>query len=227
LNTQVNLTKRIRLADGSTRFCPVVLAANGRIRADYVLVDGKPEHHPEGRYYLDWYEGSRRIRRSVGTNPAQASAKRHLQEGILAAKHSGMENIPELGAGINGTGKVLVSAVAVYLEDIRLAKKPKTYAAYKTALDYFTESCTRATVQEIQRADLLKFSAFLRDKKKLSPRTVYNKFENVMSFLKAQGIRGLVSKNDWPRYVEDEPEVYEREELNKFFAACDCGLNSS
>jgi hypothetical protein len=42
-----------------------------------------------------------------------------------------------------------------------------------------------------------------------------------MSFLKANRIGGLPSKNDWPRYVEDEPEIYEREDLDKFFAACD------
>ena len=42
-----------------------------------------------------------------------------------------------------------------------------------------------------------------------------------MSFLKAQGIRGLVQKNDWPRYTEEEPEIYEREELEQLFAACD------
>ena len=42
-----------------------------------------------------------------------------------------------------------------------------------------------------------------------------------MSFLKTNGIRGLAGKNDWPRYVEDEPEIYEREDLGKFFAACD------
>src|SRR5947208_12823794 len=41
------------------------------------------------------------------------------------------------------------------------------------------------------------------------------------SFLKAQGVRGLVGKNDWPRFVEEEPEVYEREELEKLFAVCD------
>ena len=42
-----------------------------------------------------------------------------------------------------------------------------------------------------------------------------------MSFLKAQGIRALVGKNDWPRFVEEEPEVYEQEDLDKLFAACD------
>jgi integrase len=38
-----------------------------------------------------------------------------------------------------------------------------------------------------------------------------------MTFLKANGIRGLVGKNDWPRYTEEEPEMYEQEELDKLF----------
>jgi integrase len=42
-----------------------------------------------------------------------------------------------------------------------------------------------------------------------------------MTFLKAQGMRGLVGKNDWPRYTEEEPEMYEQEELDKLFEACD------
>src|SRR6266550_4430421 len=100
-------------------------------------------------------------------------------------------------------------------------KKQKTYAAYSTALKYFQESCPKMYLADIDRKDLLKFSAFLRDVKQQSPRSVYNKFENIMTFLKAQGVRGLVGKNDWPRFVEEEPEVYEREELEKLFAVCD------
>jgi integrase len=38
-----------------------------------------------------------------------------------------------------------------------------------------------------------------------------------MTFLKANGILGLVGKNDWPRYTEEEPEMYELEELEKLF----------
>lgn len=34
---------------------------------------------------------------------------------------------------------------------------------------------------------------------------MYNKFKNVMAFLKAHGIPGLVGKNGWPRYTEEEP----------------------
>jgi integrase len=42
-----------------------------------------------------------------------------------------------------------------------------------------------------------------------------------MSFMKAQGIRGLVGKNDWPRFTEQEPEVYERAEMEKLLKICD------
>jgi len=68
---------------------------------------------------------------------------------------------------------------------------------------------------------LLKFAGFLRDQKKQSPPSVFNKFETVITFLKANGIRGLVAKNDRPRYTEEEPETYEQEELDKLFKACD------
>ena len=40
MNRQVNLTKRVKTKNG-LRYCPVVLAANGRIKPNYVLVDGK------------------------------------------------------------------------------------------------------------------------------------------------------------------------------------------
>ena len=215
MNRQVNLTKRVVTASGK-RFCPVVLAANGRVKPDWVIVDGKQERHPEGRYYLDWYEGTKRIRRTAGKDAAEADAKRLRQEQILASKAHGIKVVePTEGSAL------LIDAAHIYLSDIKLAKKPKTHAAYKTSVDYFLESCKKQKLEEIERSDLLKFKAYLRDGKKLEPRTVWNKFSNVMSFLKAQGIRGLASKNDWPRFVEEEPEVYEREDLDKFFAACD------
>jgi hypothetical protein len=62
----------------------------------------------------------------------------------------------------------------------------------------------------IDRKDALEFCAFLRDKKQQAPRSVYNKFESLMTFLKMNRIRGLVGKNDWPRYVEEEPEIYSK-----------------
>jgi integrase len=73
----------------------------------------------------------------------------------------------------------------------------------------------------VDRRHMLEFAAFLRDEKEQAPRSVYNKFENVMTFLKANKVRDIVGKTDWPRYTEEEPEIYEPEELTKLFNACD------
>lgn len=54
-NTQskeVNLTKRVQTGNGM-RYCPVVLAGNGRVKPDFVVVNGQPERHSEGAYYLN------------------------------------------------------------------------------------------------------------------------------------------------------------------------------
>ena len=69
MNRTVNLTKRIQTVKG-LRYCPVVLAANGRIRADLVVVNGKEERHPEGAYYLEWHDNGKRTRLSVGKDAA-------------------------------------------------------------------------------------------------------------------------------------------------------------
>ena len=212
----VNLTKRVQTAEG-LRYCPVAQSANGRVKPDLVVVNGHQERHPEGAYYLEWREDGKRIRLSVGKDAQDADARRQRKEAELTALNSGVSVIPE-----NSNGRrTIATAVAAFLDETELTKKPKTLAAYTTALNYFTESCPKLYLQDIERADLLKFCAFLRDKKKQAPRSVYNKFENVMTFLKANGIRGLVGKNDWPRYTEEEPEMYEQDELDKLFKACD------
>jgi integrase len=218
-NTQskeVNLTKRVQTSKG-LRYCPVALSPNGRVKPDLVLVNGRPERHSEGAYYLEWREKGRRVRLSVGKDAQDAAAGRQRKEAELNALNNGVSVRPEAGDGHPS----VAASVAKFLEETELTKKPKTLAAYTTALNYFTESCPKLYLQDIERADLLKFCAFLRDKKKQAPRSVYNKFENVRTFLKANGIRGLVGKNDWPRYTEEEPEMYEEAELDKLFKACD------
>jgi integrase/recombinase XerD len=216
MNREVNLTKRVQTPHG-WRYCQVVLSSNGRVKPDVVLVNGKQESHKEGAYYLEWREGSRRVRLSVGKDPADASARRQRKEAELNAVNNGVAVVPD---GQNGN-RSITAAVVDFLYETKLSKKPKTLAAYSTALTYFSESCHKLNLEEIDRKDLLKFSAFLRDDKEQAPRSVYNKFENVMTFLKANGIRGLVGKNDWPRFTEEEPEIYEQEELDKLFAMCD------
>ncbi len=214
---KVNLTKRVRLGD-ELRYCPVVEAANGRVRPHVVMVDGREERHAEGAYYIEWREGTRRVRLSVGNDPAEAWVRQKKKKAELEAIANGVP----LASANGATDRQLLSvAVAEYLEEVKLTSKPGTLAGYTTSLDYFTESCHKLSLGDVDRRDLLKFVAFLRDEKGHSSRTCWNKFNNVVSFLKSRGIHGLVKKTDWPRYTEEEPEVYEREDLDALFAACD------
>ena len=160
-NTQskeVNLTKRVQTSKGP-RYCPVGLSANGRVKPDLVIVNGQLERHPEGAYYLEWRENGRRVRLSVGKDAADASARRLRKEAELNAVNNGAIIVPE---GKDGHRSIAAS-VADYLDETKLTKKPKTVAAYSTALAYFVESCHKLNLEDIDRRDLLKFHAFLRD----------------------------------------------------------------
>src|SRR4051812_3963528 len=93
-NREVNLTKRINTPSGM-RYCPVVLSVNGRVKPDMVLVNRKEEHHPEGAYYLEWREGVKRVRLSVGNNASDAATRRLRKESELNAINNGVAVVPE------------------------------------------------------------------------------------------------------------------------------------
>ena len=141
-NTQsreVNLTKRVQTTKGP-RYCPLVLSPNGRVKPDLVIVNGQQQRHPEGAYYLEWRENGRRIRLSVGKDPQDAAARRLRKEAELNALNQGVTVVPENG---DSGHRSVATAVARFLEETELTKKPKTLSAYTTALNYFTESCPK------------------------------------------------------------------------------------
>src|SRR5258707_4440554 len=95
-NREVNLTKRVQTPHG-WRYRRVLLSANGRVKPDVVVVNGKEERHSEGAYYLEWREGTKRVRLSVGKDPADASARRLRKEAELNAINNGVAVLPVNG----------------------------------------------------------------------------------------------------------------------------------
>lgn len=219
---KVNLTKKI----AGKRYCPVVFSQNGSIKPDWVVVSGEPERHPEGAYYIDWTQDGKRCRESVGKSPVQAMTAQRRKEAELKAIEAGIAIVSEDDEEQSKRRKIGATIID-YLDEIKLTKKPKTYSAYSKALEYFQESLAAYTdsqskrfVDEIDRRDLLRFSAFLRDNKEQAPRSCHNKFENVLTFLKACDRGKLVKAQDWPSYTEETPEIYEPEELDAFLRKC-------
>jgi integrase len=212
----VTLLKQVKL-DGTWKRYPVVLNRNGSIKPDHVLVAGKPIHAPDGNYILDWYENGKRMRQSVGKDAADALLQRDRKVAELEAANHGL--VVQNG---DPTKHLLADAAESYLADIKEHKSSKTLSAYTTALRYFRESCKKTYVEDIDRRDLLAFKTYLAHQKKQSDRSVWNKFAAVMGFFKSLGHKVAgVGKHDWPDYDEETPEVYEDDELVKFYAACD------
>ena len=213
---EVNVTKRIETQTGS-RYCPVVVNSSGRIKSDWVIVNGNQERHPEGSYYLEWREKGQRKRLSVGKDAVVAfnSQVRKVKE--LEARAEGLEvQLPK----DDPNRAQLRSAMADFLKEIKLSRKDKTWRGYKVAFAYFQQSCSKKCADELERIDLLEFVAFLREKKKLAPRTVFNKFTCVMTFLESQGIPKLLGKNDKPRFVETEVAIFEDNQLTDLYPVC-------
>ena len=216
MSAKVNLTKRVS-DGGKDRYCPVVFTVNGRIKSDCVVVDGVETRVPGGNYYLDWTSDGKRKRKSVGKNATQAIAQQLRKQTELKAIEQGLSvtnEEPEKRRRLDAT-------IADYLDDIRASKKKKTWQSYSVSLGYFMKGCTKTYVEEIDRRDMLRFTGYLRDNDDMAPRTIFNKFAETMIFMKQAGVRDLIGKNDWPKYVEADVEIYEPEDLDKFFAVCD------
>ena len=131
---KVNITRRIQFPEKGWRFLSVIRNLNGTIKGDWVLVNGKEERHPEhGRFYIDYLQDGKRVRRAAGSTPAEAMETATRQEKLLAAHRAAS------AAGLvipietdTATGRSLRLAVDDYLAEIKAHKKRKTYLAYRT-----------------------------------------------------------------------------------------------
>jgi integrase/recombinase XerD len=233
---KASLYVRVKMPDGRYLTTRPAYTANGRIRPQVAMISGVAERHDSATYVLRYVRHGRATWETVGKDCNLALAALERRNHALHGEKLGLvpTALPVAGAEadapilqtakpVSDARRLLSTAKKEYLTEIELTKKPKTHAAYTTALTYFEESCKKAKkayLEDIDRRHMLNFHAYLRDTKKQSPRSCWNKFSNVMTFLKAHEIRRIVKPGDWPTYVEEEPEVYEQEELDAFFGVC-------
>ena len=118
------------------------------------------------------WNGAKRKRQSVGKDAADATARRLRKEAELSAMNNGVSVVAE--SNQKSTHRSIVEAVAEYLAEIKMSRTSATHSAYTLALRNFTESSSKARLEEIDRKDLLHFVKHLREKV-LSDRTCHNR----------------------------------------------------
>jgi integrase len=176
------------------------------------------EIHPEGQYFIEWWEGRSRKREQVAERIEVLERARRKSVEMEATRLG----VPITSLTEDGqTGGITVhDAIEDYLENIKPPQRePKTYVAYKHCLGVFEATCKKRYLAEVKREDML---AFIRHMYSIgnSGRTAYNRTVIVAQMLKANGNANLLLKRDWPDFVEPMRPVYEPEELKALFAAC-------
>ena len=170
---QVRLYIRVRLANAKRVYADPAYASNDRIKPLYAVIDDKLEHHPEGVYHLRYVKSGKRIWKSVGTDAYAAITAQIKTEKALAAKAAGVTVVED--GGLDGSsGRDFEAALMEYINEVKAARAKATYIAYKYTLRQFHETCTKKTIEALDRGDVLRFVGVLRDEG-VAPRTISNK----------------------------------------------------
>ncbi len=210
---KVSIYLRVRSEGKTLRARPVWLK-NCKLRPLYAFVKGQPEFHPEGVYQLRYRNRGRRCWKNVGPDPNNAQQECRKQEAALEAVAVGLELVaaPEERVSI-------AAAVVRYLSTVEATKSHMSFIGYRCDLKWLLESCKKQYLDQIVRQDLLDFTGYLR-RHGLGDRTVFNRLQSTVTFLRSPGITGLLRNNDWPRFTEKKVTTYGAEELQRLFAAC-------
>lgn len=213
----VNL-KQYRRLDGKWQFVPVV-KVDGEPDPRLVLIDGAPESSKGGVFYLDWRENGKRMTLKVGASPRAALNAWYRQSAVQGgAMRAGRE--PRGPAG----GLTIDAAVERYLVDIRATKSERTYREYRRQLEWFQARTAKRFVSELDRSDAMRIFALGREERvkgnPINQKTINKRVIIMLNAMRSQGARIEMRRGDWPKTIEKRVEIYQPEELNRFFAAC-------
>jgi integrase len=111
----------------------------------------------------------------------------------------------------------LEEAIRSYLDDLGINRRSTTVNRAQQILNEFIAVAGDVPLSEIGRAHINRFLASRREADNCN-RTLWNKSTRVLALLRHHGI---TLKCDKPRYVESIPQVYDKDELARFFSACD------
>jgi len=214
-NRKVSVWKYVKVGK-RWKYCRPVMGRNHKFKPHWAMVNGKPEHHPEGNFYISYRDGKKKIWKKIGPAPSEAVNAAEIEKSILNAKALGVPIKPEVP-------KLDYNAqMWKFLNDYKLSQSLESHELMKQTLSEFRQFSKRTLLSDITREDLLRYKQWLIGRGR-SLRTAGNKMLRVNQFYRAAvGLRpgeGLVTVKDG-KFVEREPEVYTDDELDAFFNAC-------
>ena len=198
--------------DCGWRQFPATFSSNGRPRKG-LMIDGQL-CYLDGVFQLRYYENSKMVYKTVGPDGNIALDALHVQENLLKTRaHAAAAGVRIVE---DPERKPLIKAYVAFLQAADDRGAAESRVVYRTALNTFLDITPKTYVDELTADDILRYQRHLRQKGN-SDRTIYNRWNAVKSFYIFCGLDPKRMKIAAPRYEEKTPEVYEPEELNRFF----------
>ena len=216
-SSRVKLFKQVKIND-KWALAAVLFDSKGRVRKDRVLVNGKDENHPEGSYFIEWWDRGQRHREAAGPHAQDAAEKARIKQTKLAAMRDGViPQTPGVEAAPERTS--LAAALDSYKEYVQYHRSLRTFRTYRPILEAFKKFCIKTYVDEVERQDFIDFATHcMKDGQK--GKSIYNKLVVLSQVMKQHGRGKLLNTSDWPKFVETVRPIYEDAELTKLFEAC-------
>ena len=214
---RVSLLKQVKI-DNKWRHARALFDSKGRVRRDRVRVNGKDENHPEGSYFIEWWDQGKRHCDPAGADAQDAADNARVKQAQLTAERNGI--IPLLPTVEPKPPRTtLPAALDGYLDYVRYHRSLRTFRTYRPILQSFKTFCPKPYVHDVERQDLLDFATHCM-KQGLKGKSIYNKLVVLSQVMKQHGKGKLLTSADWPNFVETVRPIYEDAELAKLFKAC-------
>ena len=164
-----------------------------------------------GTYWIKWYSGSATRwggphKDEWGAKAAKARKERELRGGI---------------APIAG-GVTIKDAIEAFLQERTASQDANSVHRWQWELNRFLTVTGKSYLREIDREDVFAYwNSYKAQGAK--PRTIYNRIQSLLTFLKNRGIVGLIKTSEMPTFDEKDVDYYTENnpsELTDFFAAC-------
>jgi integrase len=218
-NRKVTVVKLCKMPDGAWKRYPVVFSKNGRIKPGVIVIDGEEREAPAvSRYQVRWYEGKTTTYKDVGDSGADALAAMHRQSQLLIAREASKNAGVTIDEGVVRLN--LVREMARFVNATEDRGSIVAAGIYQTAVKEFLEVTGRVYADELTGLDMTRYQKALRARG-CSDRTISNRHQNVLSFLRWLKLDVKALAPNRPRYEKTLPEVYSVEEMQKFFATID------
>jgi site-specific recombinase XerC len=224
----VRIIKKIRAEKGVWKFISL-----DKVDGRYIW------DNREGYYFIEWWEGKKRLRELAGQSPSEAlESQRRKRNEIIGELIAGGQEIKLVEE--NSKALRIETAIELYAAHIKTHSpgKPRTLERYSEVLRHFDRLLGKKKyVEAITRSDIDAYKnarsqeTVKESERKISPATINFEVNTLRSFFYYLiRERGVQMENPCARFkilrstkekLNRRPPTYDQDELDLLFAACD------